>query len=62
MFLRPQANLNYLFSGDGHVFPRTDAVVIGGSEERGTNNSTPDPAMCKKMVMHTKQLFDGSRF
>jgi len=62
VFLRPQTNLNYLFSGDGHVFPRTDAVVIGGSEERGASDSTPDPVVCKTMVMRIKQLFDGSRF
>jgi D-amino-acid oxidase len=62
VFLRPQTNLNYLFSGDGHVFPRTDAVVIGGSEERGASDSTPDAVMCKKMVMRIKQLFDGPRF
>src|SRR5262245_17386046 len=31
--LRAQSNLKYLFSGDGYVFPRSEDVVVGGTEE-----------------------------
>jgi glycine/D-amino acid oxidase-like deaminating enzyme len=61
VFLKPQPNLGYLFSGDGYVFPRADAVVVGGSQQSGVDDATPDPAMCKTIVDHAKAVFEGKR-
>jgi D-amino-acid oxidase len=60
VFLKPQPNLKYLFSGTGncYVFPRTDTVVVGGSQEP-VNDNTPDPSICKHIVDFAKQVFDG---
>ena len=58
VFIKPQSNLDYLFSGDGYVFPRKDAVVVGGSQEY-VDDDIPDPTKCQQMVAHMKALFDG---
>jgi D-amino-acid oxidase len=59
--LRAQPNLNYLFSGDGYVFPRDDCVVVGGTEE-WIDNDTVNDAKCIKIVKDAKDLFDGKLF
>ena len=58
--LPAQPNLDYLFSGDGYVFPRDDCVVVGGTED-WIDNDTVDDAKCIEMVKHAKALFDGKR-
>ncbi len=57
--LRPQPELEYLFSASGYVFPREDAVVVGGSYEPGVEDPTPDPKMCEEIVATMKDKFDG---
>lgn len=59
--LRPQKNLEYLFSGDGYVFPRADAVIVGGTTECNVDNDTPVDAKCIEMVRWMKRIFDGKR-
>ena len=58
VFLKAQPGLDYLYSGDGYVFPRSDAVIVGGSQEP-INNDTPDPVKCRRMVAHAKAVFEG---
>jgi glycine/D-amino acid oxidase-like deaminating enzyme len=60
VFLKPQPNLKYLFSGTGncYVFPRSDAVIVGGSQQP-VDNDTPDPGICKHIVDFAKNVFDG---
>ena len=60
VLLKAQPNLKYLFSGKGYVFPRTDAVIVGGSKEPGVDNDKPDPVKCKDMVELMKGAFDGA--
>jgi glycine/D-amino acid oxidase-like deaminating enzyme len=56
--LHPQLNLQYLFGrGDGYLFPRKDAVIVGGTFEMGTNNTTPSKAKCKQLVEIMKSNF-----
>jgi glycine/D-amino acid oxidase-like deaminating enzyme len=55
--LRPQPQLQYLYGQDGYMFPRTDAVVIGGSYEDSFTSPDPDPAFCKVLVDYMKGLF-----
>ena len=62
VFLKTQPNLNYLFSGSHcYVFPRADAVVVGGSQQP-LEDDTPDPALCKKILEHAKNVFGGKAF
>ena len=43
--LQPQGELHYLYSSNGYVFPRQDAVVVGGSYEPWPDDACPDAAM-----------------
>jgi glycine/D-amino acid oxidase-like deaminating enzyme len=52
-----QSRLQYLYGQDGYMFPRADAVVIGGSYEDTFSNADPDPAYCKLLVDYMKGLF-----
>jgi D-amino-acid oxidase len=60
VLLKPQAELQYLYSSKGYLFPRQDHVVVGGSEERGVDNDTPDPHMCAQIVASVKAVFGGT--
>jgi glycine/D-amino acid oxidase-like deaminating enzyme len=55
--LPAQRNLQYLYSGDGYLFPRQDAVVIGGTEETTFSSDQPNIARCKRLVAHLKSIF-----
>jgi glycine/D-amino acid oxidase-like deaminating enzyme len=60
VFLKPQTNLKYLFSGSHcYVFPRADAVVVGGSQQ-STDDDTPDLGLCKKILQNAKNVFAGN--
>jgi D-amino-acid oxidase len=48
--LPPQPNLQYLYGENGYMFSRSDALVIGGTYEKGVNNETPDKAVCQHLV------------
>lgn len=48
--LRPQPELTYMISHRGYMFPRSDAVVLGGTIERGVTDATPDDRMCRAIL------------
>ncbi len=54
--LKPQ-DLPYLLIGSGYIFPRPDAVVLGGTMERGVISTRPDKAMCKKILERNRDFF-----
>ena len=58
-FLPAQPNLKYLYSGAGYVFPRSDAVVVGGTIE-DIDNTIAERAKCITLVEHAKAVFAGS--
>jgi D-amino-acid oxidase len=60
VLLPPQPNLQYLYSGHGYLFPRQDAVVVGGSEEYNPTDDLPDIQKCKAILANVKGVFDGS--
>ena len=60
--LRPQLNLKYLFSGDGQVFPRSDALIVGSKNDRNVDNETIEDAACEQIVRTMKRLFAGQTF
>jgi D-amino-acid oxidase len=60
VLLKPQLNLQYLYSSDHtYVFPREDHVVVGGSTENGVSDPTVDPAICKQILQLAKDVFAG---
>jgi D-amino-acid oxidase len=55
--LDAQLKLQYLYSRSGYLFPRTDAVIIGGSVEETFTTPDADPAFCQHLVAHMAGLF-----
>lgn len=55
--LPAQPQLQYLYSKNGYLFPRSDAVVIGGTDEDNYTSPDPDPADCLDLVNHLKGVF-----
>ncbi|MGE0767494.1 MAG: FAD-dependent oxidoreductase [Hyphomicrobiaceae bacterium] len=55
--LPPQVGLDYLYSQNGYIFPRADAVVIGGSFETTFSSPDPDPVCCNELVDYIKGQF-----
>ncbi len=55
--LPPQPALQYLYSKNGYLFPRSDHVVIGGTYQEHVNNETPDKALCKLLVHYLAAQF-----
>jgi D-amino-acid oxidase len=60
VLLKPQPELQYLYSSKGYLFPRQDHVVVGGTEERGVDDDTPDPHMCAQVIANVKSVFVGA--
>jgi D-amino-acid oxidase len=60
VLLPAQPDLKYLFAGHhGYLFPRQDAVVVGGSEEMDVTDPTPNLRICKAILANMKGLFTG---
>jgi len=55
--LPPQPDLTYLYSQNGYMFPRSDAVAIGGSFEEDDSTPGADPACCRLLVDYLKGQF-----
>lgn len=59
VYLTPQ-DLPYLLShSDGYIFPRSDAVVLGGTVERGVDEPVPDEAACRRILNRNRRLFEA---
>ncbi len=57
--LQPEELPWLLSHSDGYVFPRKDAIVLGGTLERGTADTTPDPATCALIYERNRRFFEG---
>jgi glycine/D-amino acid oxidase-like deaminating enzyme len=57
--LRPRQLPYLLVHKDGYIFPRTDAIVVGGTFEKGVEDMTPDPAMGKVILENNRRFFYG---
>ena len=58
VMLPAQPNLDYLFCSPGYLFPRQDAVVVGGTEETSFNDDKPDIKTCKMVLAHVRRAFE----
>jgi D-amino-acid oxidase len=56
--LPAQPNLDYLFCSPGYLFPRQDAVVVGGTEETHFKDDKPDINTCKKVLANVRRAFE----
>lgn len=64
--LLPQPEIDYATFGpfDGgvrHMFPRRDAIVIGGTSEHGVSDATVDPDAIAAMIARNAEVFSGWR-
>ena len=57
--LKPK-KLPYLLIHDGYVFPRADAIVVGGSYDKGMTDTNPDPALAIRILERNRSFFWGS--
>jgi hypothetical protein len=56
--LPAQPNLRYLFCSPGYLFPRHDAVVVGGTEETTFKDDKPDLRICRQVLHHVRRPFE----
>lgn len=50
--------LPYLLSGShGYLFPRSDAIVLGGTFEEGIADTKPDRRMCERILARHRRFF-----
>ncbi|MBZ5727888.1 MAG: FAD-binding oxidoreductase [Acidobacteriia bacterium] len=61
--LLPQPEVDYMTIGPGgtYMFPQRDGVLLGGSFERGVENTDPDPAITERILRENGALFAGMR-
>ena len=57
--LLPQPELDYMTIGPNgiYMFPRHDGVLLGGSFERGVDNTDIDPAVTQRILEGNGELF-----
>ena len=60
--LIPQLEVRYAFMGEaGHMFPRADGILLGGTYERGEWDATPQGDDIARIIASHQQLFAGFR-
>lgn len=58
--LVPQPEVDYLALGGGaYMFPRTDGIVLGGSQEPGEWSTDPTPEVVERILVRNQELFQG---
>ena len=61
-FLEPQPEVRYAALGEfGHMFPRADGILIGGTFERDVWDTNPEPAAIARIVASHKRFFESFR-
>ena len=63
VFLLPQPEVDYCTIGPSgtYMFPRRDGVLLGGSFERGVENTDNDPATIERILQGNQALFTAMR-
>lgn len=58
--LLPQPEVDYMLVGGGpYMFPRSDGIVLGGSQERGEWSTEPTPEVISRILAENAEVFDG---
>lgn len=50
-------NLPYMLSHSGYLFPRSDAIILGGTVERGSLDTRPSAARCQRLLRDHANFF-----
>ncbi len=58
VMLPAQPRLDYLFCAPGYLFPRKDAVIVGGTEETSFTDDKPDINRCMKVLKNVRRAFE----
>ena len=63
VFLLPQPEVDYMTIGPNgiYMFPRHDGILLGGSFDRGIDNTDIDPAVTERILHGNAELFGGMR-
>jgi glycine/D-amino acid oxidase-like deaminating enzyme len=60
--LLPQPEVRYAFAGSaGHMFPRADGILLGGTFQRDEWDPTPQQGDIERIVESQRELFAGFR-
>lgn len=60
--LLPQPEVDYItLGGGGYMFPRSDGIVLGGSQERGEWSLEPTPEVVERIIEGNREMFEGMR-
>ncbi|HEY0132223.1 MAG TPA: FAD-dependent oxidoreductase [Allosphingosinicella sp.] len=60
--LLPQPEVRYAFAGQaGHMFPRADGILLGGTFERDEWDATPQPGDIERIVESHREFFGSFR-
>jgi D-amino-acid oxidase len=61
--LLPQPEVDYMTLGPGdiYMFPRRDGILLGGSFDRGVENTDVDPAVTERILRDSGALFGGMK-
>ena len=57
--LKTKSELPYLLLHEGYVFPRRDAIVLGGTWEEGVSDPTPNLLTGQKILELNRRFFTG---
>ena len=61
--LLPQPEVDYItLGGGGYMFPRSDGIVLGGSNERGEWSLDSTPAVVERILDRNRAVFDDGTF
>jgi glycine/D-amino acid oxidase-like deaminating enzyme len=61
-FLLPQPEVDYMTLGPtGYMFPRHDGILLGGSFERGVENTEVVPETIARILQESSRVFGGMR-
>jgi D-amino-acid oxidase len=58
--LKPKPLPYLLVHQNGYIFPRSDAIVLGGTFEHGVEDATPVPSERDAIIARNRQFFFGS--
>jgi D-amino-acid oxidase len=63
VFLLPQPEVDYMTIGPSglYMFPRHDGILLGGSFDRGIDNTEIDPAVTERILHGNAELFGAMR-
>lgn len=60
--LVPQPEIDYIAQlGSAYMFPRSDGLILGGSNQRGNWDLDPDPEITRSIVEANQEIFRGMR-